>query len=48
MGTQLNPEREENHRLVYLIWEKPKKLYQMIPKNSLSSNDTKHFSPFIQ
>lgn len=47
MGTQLNPEREENRRLVYLLWEKRNKLYQEIPKNSISRIDTGRFSPFI-
>jgi two-component system, OmpR family, sensor histidine kinase CiaH len=47
MGTQLNPEREENRRLVYLLWEKRNKLYQVIPKNSISRIDTGRFFPFI-
>ncbi|MEH7502003.1 HAMP domain-containing sensor histidine kinase [Neobacillus drentensis] len=47
LGTQLNPEREENRRFVYLLWEKGNKLYQVIPKNSISSTDTNRFSPFV-
>lgn len=44
LGAHLNPEREENRRLTYLLWEEGKKLYQVIPKNSMSHEDTNRFS----
>ena len=47
IGTELNPEHEENRRLVYLLWEKQSKLYQELPKNSISRMDAGRFSPFI-
>jgi two-component system, OmpR family, sensor histidine kinase CiaH len=47
LGAQLNPEREENQHLVYLLWEKGNKLYQVIPKNSISHIDTNRFSPLV-
>ena len=47
LGVQLNPEREENQRLVYLLWEKGNRLYQIIPKNSISHIETNRFSPLV-
>ncbi len=47
LHSQLNPEREENRRLVYLLWEKGNKLYDVIPKNSIAQTDTKLFSPLV-
>jgi two-component system sensor histidine kinase CiaH len=47
LGSQLNPEREENHRLIYLLWEKRNQLHQVIPQNSLSNPATGHFSPLL-
>jgi signal transduction histidine kinase len=45
--TQLNPEREENRRLVYLLWEKKNKLYNVIPKSSISPINANRFSPLL-
>ncbi|MDR6124843.1 two-component system sensor histidine kinase CiaH [Bacillus sp. SLBN-46] len=47
LGTELNQEREENHRLVYLLWEKGKKLNKVIPTNSLTDKDTEQFAKFL-
>ncbi|EKN66689.1 two-component sensor histidine kinase [Neobacillus bataviensis LMG 21833] len=47
LGTRLNPEREENRRFVYFLWENGNKLYQVIPNDLISSNDTNYFSPLI-
>ncbi|MDQ6595742.1 HAMP domain-containing histidine kinase [Bacillus salipaludis] len=48
LGKELSPEREENHRLVYLLWKKGNKLYQVIPQSTLSLKDTAHFSPLLK
>lgn len=47
LGTRLNPEREENRRFVYFLWENGNKLYQVIPNDLITSNDTNYFSPLI-
>jgi two-component system sensor histidine kinase CiaH len=43
LSTELNPEREENQRLVYILWKKGHKLYQVIPNNSISKIETDRF-----
>lgn len=48
LKTQLGPEREENQRLVYLLWEKKNELYQVIPGHSISTIDTDRFSPLVK
>jgi two-component system sensor histidine kinase CiaH len=40
---QLNPEREENRRLAYLLWDKTGKLYEMRPAKFISKNESKQF-----
>ena len=47
LGGQLNPEREENRRFVYLLWEKGNKLNQVIPNHAISENNTKRFYPLV-
>ncbi len=47
LGIELDPEKEENHRLVYLLWDKKKKLYQIIPKPSISQTNQKSFSHLL-
>ncbi|HEY2422348.1 MAG TPA: hypothetical protein VGI04_13105, partial [Neobacillus sp.] len=47
LGTELNPEREENHKLVYLLWDKKSQLNQVVPNNSISQIDADHFSPLL-
>ncbi|WP_312470408.1 HAMP domain-containing sensor histidine kinase [Neobacillus sp.] len=47
MGTELNQEREENHRLVYLLWGKGNKLNQVIPSNSITHVGTDRFSQLL-
>jgi two-component system, OmpR family, sensor histidine kinase CiaH len=46
VNNDLNPEREENHRLVYLLWAKDGKLYRSIPKEATRVIDTASFSHF--
>ncbi|MGG3562792.1 HAMP domain-containing sensor histidine kinase [Neobacillus rhizosphaerae] len=46
-GTELNQEREENHRLVYLLWEKGQKLNKVIPTNTFTKLDTERFAEFL-
>jgi len=43
MGEEFNQEREENHRLIYLLWEKDHKLKKIIPSNSLTKINTERF-----
>jgi two-component system sensor histidine kinase CiaH len=47
LKTELNPEREENHRLVYLLWDKKHQLYQTVPQNSMSYKNAKLFTPLL-
>lgn len=47
LGTELNQEREENHRLVYLLWEKGQKLNKVIPANTFTKQDTERFAEFL-
>ncbi|MDN3017337.1 HAMP domain-containing sensor histidine kinase [Paenibacillus sp. BSR1-1] len=47
LSKELNPEREENHRLVYLLWDKKNQLNQIIPQQSLSKADAESFSSFV-
>ncbi|MBM7656098.1 sensor histidine kinase [Neobacillus cucumis] len=44
LSKELNPEREENHRLAYLLWDEKNQLYQMIPQKSLSKKVADGFS----
>jgi two-component system, OmpR family, sensor histidine kinase CiaH len=48
LKTELNPEREENHRLVYLLWDKQNHLYQVVPQNAISKTDADRFSPLLK
>src|SRR3954464_286572 len=43
MGEEFNQEREENHRLIYLLWDKDHKLKKIIPSNSLTKINTERF-----
>jgi len=47
LGRELSPEREENHRLIYLLWKKGNKLYQVIPSNMIATKATGHFSQLL-
>jgi two-component system, OmpR family, sensor histidine kinase CiaH len=47
LGTELNQEREENHRLVYLLWEKGQILNKEIPANTFTKQDTERFAEFL-
>lgn len=47
LGTELNPEKEENHRLVYLLWNEKNKLYEVIPNQSISAANQKSFSHLL-
>lgn len=47
LGKELNPEREENHRLAYLLWDEKNQLYQMIPQKSLSKKVADGFSSLL-
>ncbi|WML57410.1 HAMP domain-containing sensor histidine kinase [Neobacillus sp. PS2-9] len=47
IGTELNQEREENHRLVYLLWEKGQKLNKVIPSNTFTKQDTARFAELL-
>ncbi|WCN36264.1 sensor histidine kinase [Aneurinibacillus uraniidurans] len=44
---ELSPEREENYRLVYLLWENNSKLYQVLPQDSLSKINPARFSQLL-
>jgi signal transduction histidine kinase len=48
IGTELSPEKEENHRLVYILYDKDNKLSQVIPKNSVSHRDSQSFSHLVK
>ncbi|MGV3465144.1 MAG: sensor histidine kinase [Heyndrickxia sp.] len=41
---ELNPEREENSRLIYLLWKKDGSLYRMVPKETPASLDVDYFT----
>ncbi|NRD77891.1 HAMP domain-containing histidine kinase [Bacillus sp. BRMEA1] len=43
LSTELNPEKEENQRLVYILWKKGHKLYKELPNKSISKSDTDRF-----
>ncbi|ULT57672.1 HAMP domain-containing histidine kinase [Neobacillus drentensis] len=47
IGEEFNQEREENHRLIYLLWEKDLKLRKTIPSNSFTKKDTERFSKLL-
>jgi two-component system, OmpR family, sensor histidine kinase CiaH len=47
LGEELSPEREENHRLIYLLWEKGNKQYQVIPRNTLTTKAAGDFSTLL-
>lgn len=47
LDRELNPEREENRRLVYLLWDTGDKLYQVIPKSSFTKAERDHFSKLL-
>ncbi|MED4228989.1 HAMP domain-containing sensor histidine kinase [Neobacillus cucumis] len=47
LSKELNPEREENHRLAYLLWDEKNQLYQMIPQKSLSKKVADGFSSLL-
>lgn len=47
LGKELNPEREENHRMVYLLWDKKNELYKILPQQSLSKADVERFSSLL-
>ncbi|MEH7115911.1 HAMP domain-containing sensor histidine kinase [Neobacillus vireti] len=47
MGEEFNQEKEENHRLIYLLWEKNHKLNKVIPTNSMTKIDTERFSKLL-
>jgi two-component system, OmpR family, sensor histidine kinase CiaH len=47
IGTELNQEREENHRLVYLLWEKGQKLNKVIPANTFTKQETARFAELL-
>ena len=42
--SELSPEREENHRLAYLLWDKNGKLYGVVPKVAKKIIDASSFS----
>jgi two-component system, OmpR family, sensor histidine kinase CiaH len=44
LGNQLSPEREENHRLVFLLWGEKGQLNQIIPKGAVTTSEAAHFS----
>ncbi|PGV50191.1 cell wall metabolism sensor histidine kinase WalK [Bacillus sp. AFS037270] len=46
-GEEFNQEKEENHRLIYLLWEKDHKLNKVIPTNSITKIDTERFSKLL-
>jgi two-component system sensor histidine kinase CiaH len=48
LRSELNPEREENHRLVYLLWDKENKLYQVVPLSSMSKAAADKFAPQLK
>src|SRR5574342_979733 len=47
MSEEFNQEREENHRLIYLLWDKDGKLNKGIPNNVLTKKDTELFSHLL-
>ncbi|PLS03773.1 sensor histidine kinase [Neobacillus cucumis] len=47
MSEEFNQEREENHRLIYLLWNNDRKLNKGIPNNSLTQKDTELFSHLL-
>jgi len=47
IGEEFNQEREENHRLIYLLWGKDLELKKIIPSNSFTKKDTERFSKLL-
>lgn len=47
LSIELDPERDENHRLIYILWEKGHKLNEVVPANAISTANSNHFLGLI-